>query len=116
MFKSVEDLQKLGKGQIEAAAASAAAMSRGLQQIAAESSAFAKRSVEDGSAATTRLMGQRSLDGAVQVQTEYAKATFEGLMAQASRMSGLVMSVGRDVAKPYEGAMPFDLGGKASGR
>lgn len=114
MFKSVEDFQNLGKSQIEAATASAAAVSRGVQQIAGEASAYAKRSLEDGSAATTRLMGAKSLDGAVQVQAEYARAAFEGMMAQASRMSSLMMSVGKDAAKPFEGVMPF--GGKAGGR
>ena len=41
---------------------------------------------------------------------------FEGLVAQASRMSSLMMSVGKDAAKPFEAVMPFDLGGKAGGR
>lgn len=116
MFKSVEDFQKLGKSQIEAATASAAAVSRGVQQIATEASAFAKRSVEDGSAATTRLMGAKSLDGAVQVQAEYAKSALEGLVAQAGRMGSLMMGVGKDAAKPFEAVMPFGFGAKAGDR
>ncbi|WP_237476699.1 phasin family protein [Lichenibacterium dinghuense] len=115
MFKSVEDFQQFGKSQIEAATASVAAVSRGMQQMATEASAYAKRSVEDGSAATTRLMGAKSLDGAVQVQAEYAKAAFEGLTAQVGKMSALMMSVGKDAAKPFEAVMPFDLG-KSGGR
>ena len=65
IFKSVEKLQQLGRSQIEAATASAASLSRSLQQIAAETSAFARQSVEEGTAATTRLMGSKSLDGVV---------------------------------------------------
>lgn len=116
MFKSVEDIQKLGQTQIEAATASAAAVSRGVQQIATEASAYAKRSVEDGSAAATRLMGSKSLDGAVQVQAEYAKSALEGLMAQAGRMSSLMMSVSKDAAKPFEAVMPFGFGGETGRR
>lgn len=116
MFKSVEDFQLLGRSQVEAATASAAAVSRGVQQIASEASAYAKRSIEDGSAATSRLMGAKSLDGAVQVQTEYAKAALEGLMAQAGRMGSLLASVGKDAVEPFEGVMPFGLGGKVGGR
>ena len=118
MFKSVEELQKLGRSQLEAAAASAAAVSRGVQQIAAETSTFAKRSVEDGSAATTRLMSAKSLDGAVQVQADYAKTAFEGLVAQASRMGSLMVAVGTEAAKPFEGVSPFGTapaGRKAAG-
>lgn len=110
MFKSVEDLQAFGRGQMEAATASAAAVTRGVQQIAAETSAYAQRSVEDGSAATTRLMGARSFDGAVQVQADYARSALEGLVAQASRMSSLMMSVGKEAAKPFEAATPFGFG------
>ncbi len=114
MFNSVDDFQKLGKDQIEAAKASAAAVSRGVQQIVTETSAYAKRSVEDGSTATTRLMGAKSLDGAVQVQADYAAQALQGLMAQAGRMGSLMMAVGKDAAKPFEAVMPF--GGKAGPR
>ncbi len=115
MFKGVEDLQKLGRTQIGAATASAATVSRGVQQIAMEASANAERSVEDGSAAATRPMGAKSLDGAVQGRAEYVKLALEGLAKQAGRMDSLMTSVGKDAAKPFEGAMPFGLGGKAGG-
>ena len=109
MFKSVEDVQQFGKSRIEAATASAAAVSRGVQQIATEASAFAKRSIEDGSAATTRLMGASSLDVAPRVQADYAKATLEGSMTQAGRMGALMLDVGQDAAKPFEATTPFRL-------
>ena len=118
MFKSVEELQEFGRSKMEAAAASAAAVSRGVQQIAAESSTFAKRSVEDGSAATTRLMSAKSLDGAVQVQADYARTALEGLVAQANRMGALMMAVGTEAAKPFGGVTPAAAAsrGKPSGR
>ncbi|RYC31213.1 phasin family protein [Lichenibacterium minor] len=109
-FKSFEDVQKLGKSQIEAATAFAAAVWRGVQQIAAEPSTYAKRSIEDGSAATTRLMGVTNLDGAVKVQAEYARTTLAGMMAQAGRMNALVMAVGKDVAEPFRAVMPIGFG------
>lgn len=107
MFKSVEELRKMGKVQRDAATVSAAAVSRGVQQIAAETAAFAKRSVEDGSAATTRLMGAKDLGGAAAVQADYAKAALAGLMAQAGRMGALMVAVGTEAAKPFEGVSPF---------
>ena len=103
MFKTVEDMQKLGKSQIEAATASAAAVSRGLQQIAAETSDFSKKSMEDGSAAVTRLLGTKSLDAVVQVQTDYAKASYASMMAQATKVGEMLTSVGKDAYKPFEG-------------
>ncbi len=105
MFKTVEDMQKLGKSQIEAMTASAAAVSRGLQEIAAESSAYTTKSLEDGSAAVSRMMGAKSLEGTVEVQTDYAKGAVAGLMAQAGKVGALFVSVGKDATKPFEGAM-----------
>ncbi len=112
MFKSVEELQQFGKSQIEAATASAATLSRGFHQMAAETSAFARQSVEEGSAATTRLMGSKSLDGAAQVQADYAKTAMAGLVAQAGRMGSLMMSVGKDATRPFQAAAPVDPAGK----
>ena len=102
MFKTVEDMQKLGKSQIEAATASVAAVSRGFQQIAAETSDFSKKSMEDGSAAVTRLLGVKSLDAAVQVQTDYAKTSYASLMAQSAKVGEMLTAVGQDAFKPFE--------------
>ena len=105
MFKTAEDLQSMGKGQFEAATASAAAVSRGLQQLAVETSAYTKKSVEDGSAAVTRLMSTKSLEGAMQVQADYAKSVMDGMMAQGGKVGALMMSVGKDAFSPFEGAL-----------
>ena len=105
MFKTAEDLQTMGKSQIEAATAAAAAVSRGLQQIAAETSAYTKKSVEDGSDAVTRLMGSKSVEGAFQVQADYAKSVMDGAMAQTGKVGALMMAVGKDAFRPFEGAL-----------
>ena len=105
MFTTAEDLQTMGKSQIEAATASAAAVSRGLQQIATEASAYAKKSVEDGSAAMTRLLGTKSLAGALEVQADYATAVVDGMMTQGSKVGALMMALGKDAVRPFEGAL-----------
>ena len=103
MFKSVEDLQNLGKSQFEAATASVAAVSRGFQQLATETSDYSKKSLEEGSAVIGRLVGVKSLDSLVQVQTDYAKSSYAGLVAQATKVSEILSSVSKDAYKPFEG-------------
>ena len=104
MFKSVEDLQRISRSQIEATSQSAAALSRGIQQIALEASEFSRKSIEEGSTALSKLIGTKTLDGAIQVQTDYAKASYDGLLAGYSRFGELVASVAKQTYQPFEGA------------
>ena len=59
--------------------------------------------MEDGSAAVTRLLGVKSLDAVVQVQTDYAKSSYASMMAQAAKVGEMLTSVGKDAYKPFEG-------------
>lgn len=104
MFKSVEDLQQLSRSQMEATSQSAAAVSRGLQQIALEASDFSKKSIEDGSAAFGKFIGVKSLDGAIQVQSEFAKTSYDHFVASYTRFGELFSTITKEAYKPFEGA------------
>ena len=104
MFKTVEDLQQISRSQIEATTQSAAAWSRGLQQIALEASDYSKASIEQSSAAFGKLIGVRSLEGAMQLQSELAKTTYDTMMSGATRFSELFTTLAKDAYKPFEGA------------
>ena len=45
MFTNVEDIQKFGKQQLEAATAATQTFSKGLQEIAAETSDYSKKAI-----------------------------------------------------------------------
>ena len=104
MFKTVEDLQQISRSQIEATTQSAAAWSRGLQQIALEASDYSKKSIEESSAAMGKLIGVRSLDGAIQLQSELAKTAYDNMMSGATRFTELFSTLAKDAYKPFEGA------------
>ena len=102
MFKNMEDLQKYSKGQMESATAAASAVTKGVQQIATEASDFSKKSLETSSAFVEKLLGAKSLDSAVQIQTEYDKSSYETLVAQATKMGELYTSLAKEAFKPVE--------------
>ena len=104
MFKTVDDFQQLSRSQIDATTQSAAAWSRGLQQIALEASDLSKKSIEETSAAFGKLIGIRTLDGAIQVQTDYAKSAYESMMSNATRFGELFTTLAKDAYRPFEGA------------
>ena len=104
MFKNVEDMQKMGKDQLDAATVSATALSKGIQQIATETSEFSKKSFEASTGLFEKLAGVKTLDKVIEVQTEFAKSAYESLVAQASKMGELYTAIAKDVYKPVEEA------------
>jgi len=105
MFKNFEDVQKLSKEQLDAASALSAAMTKSVQQIAAEATDYSKKSVETASAAFEKLVGAKSIDVALQVQGDYAKSAYEAFVAQSTKMGELYAGLAKEMFKPVETAV-----------
>lgn len=105
MFKNVDDFQKFNKEQIEAMTAVSSTFQKGMQQIATETSAYAKKHFETSSAALEKLLGAKSLDAAFQIQTDYAKTAYEAFVAQATKIGELYTNLAKDAFKPVETAV-----------
>ena len=97
------DIQKIGKDNFDAALKSFGAVSKGVQAIAVETADFAKKSFEQGTAALEKLIGVKSLDKAIEIQTDFVKTSYEGFVAQSSKIGELATSTGKEACKPYEG-------------
>jgi hypothetical protein len=105
MIEKFEEFQKLGKDNAELAAQSFATFQKGAQAIAVEVADYSKKSFEEGSAAFEKLLGVKSLDKAIEVQTSYFKNAYEGFVAQATKLGTLYSDVAKDTYKPYEGVI-----------
>jgi hypothetical protein len=102
MLKNFDDMQKYGKDNMDASMKAWGQVSKGVQAIAAESADFSKKSFEEGSAALEKLLGAKSLEKAIEIQTAYAKSTYEGFVAQATRMGELYADLAKESYKPFE--------------
>ena len=94
-----EDFQTLAKQQFEALAGASTTLSKGLQEIAAESTDYSKKTFATGSQVLEKLLGARSIEAALQIQSDYAKQTYEGFVAQATKVSELYAKVASDALK-----------------
>lgn len=103
MLKNLEDLQKLSKDGVEAGIESFAAASKGAQTIAVEFADYARKSFEQSAAAAEKLLGARTLDRAIEVQTEFAKVAYEGFIAQATKLGEIYVDTAKAAYKPMEG-------------
>ena len=103
MVKNFEDLQTVGKENVDATLKSFGALSKSGQAIAVELADYSKKAFQDGSAALEKLFGVKSLDKAIEVQTEYAKTAYEGFVAEATKLSELYSNLAKEAYKPFEG-------------
>lgn len=102
MVKNFEDLQNVGKENVDATLKSFGALSKSGQAIAVEFADYSKKAFEDGSAALEKLFGVKSLDKAIEVQSEYAKKAYEGFVAEASKLGELYADLAKETYKPFE--------------
>ena len=105
MANNFDDIQKLGKDQTDQFSNSAASVARGLQVIATETTDYSKRSLESTSSHLEKLFGARSLDTAIQLQTEFAKSAVEGFVAQANKIGEIYRDMAKEAFRPIEAAM-----------
>jgi phasin family protein len=103
MLKNVDEMQKVGKDNVEAAMKAFGATSKGFQAIAAEVTNYSKKSFEDGTAAVERLLGAKTVEKAIEIQSEYAKTAYEGFVAQATKLGELYADLAKEAYKPFEG-------------
>ena len=99
----VEDIQQYGKEHLETVVASATTLQNGIQAIASAYGDYTKKSFEDTKSFVEKLSGVKSLDKALEVQTEYAKSAYETLVSESQKIAGLYTDLAKQTFKPYEG-------------
>ena len=103
MLKNFEDFQKLGKDNIDTCMKQFGTVSKGWQAIATEFADYSKKSFEHGSATLESLLGAKSLEKAIEIQSDYVKTAYEGFVAQSSKIGELYTDLAKETYKPLEG-------------
>lgn len=102
MVTSFDDVQKLSKESLERAVASFGAVQKGFQALAAEMTEASQKAFAANTAYVERLVAARTLDRAVEVQSDYARTAYEALVAEAGKVNGLLVDMAKGAVKPYE--------------
>jgi hypothetical protein len=109
---NLEDIEKYGKAPFDLAAAATTTFAKTLQAIATETADYSKRAMEANSAFTEKLLGAKSYESAVKLQSEYLKTSYAGFVAQAAKMGELYSSLAKEAFKPIETAVTKIYKGK----
>ena len=99
----VEDIQQYGKEHFETVVASATTVQNGLQAIASAYGDYTKKSFEDTKSFVEKLSGVKSVDKALEVQTEYVRSAYESFVAESQKIAGLYTDLAKQTFKPIEG-------------
>ena len=105
MANSLEDFQKFSKAQFDSAATTSSSFVKGLQTIVAESADYTRKSLENGSVFFEKLVGVKSLEAAIQLQSEYLKTAYADFVAQATKIGELYSDLLKEAFRPIELAM-----------
>ena len=102
MMKNFEDMQKMGKDSMDATMKSFGTLSKASQQIAAEFADYSKKSFEESTAVVEKLMGAKTVEKAIEVQTDYVKTAYEGFVSEATKLGDLYSDLAKETYKPFE--------------
>jgi hypothetical protein len=89
--------------RIDAGDVSTNAFPGGFQAIATAYSDYTRKSFEDTKLFVEKLSGVKSVDKAIEIQTEFAKSAFETFMAESQKIGALYRDLATESCKPFGG-------------
>jgi len=98
--KIADEFQKVGKDSFDAAVRSYGDANKGFQAIVAEVTNYSKKAFEDGTRAFEQLVGAKSVQHAVEIQSEYVKQAYEAHIAQMTKLGEMYVSLAQNAFKP----------------
>jgi hypothetical protein len=105
MIKNFDEIQKLGKENVDATMKSFGAFSKATQTIATEVADYSKKAFEDGTKVLEKLFGAKSFAKAIEIQADYAKSVYESFVAEATKIGELYADLAKETYKPYEAVL-----------
>jgi hypothetical protein len=97
--------QQNGNEQVDAGTASANSFSGGFQAIATAYGDYTKKSFEDTKLFVEKLSGVKSLDKAIEVQTEFARTAYETFVTESQKIGALYGDLAKQSYKPFGGIL-----------
>jgi phasin family protein len=107
-----DEASKKSKEAMDGMAKSYSDMTKGFQAIATEASQYSKKSFQDMTSHVESLTSVKSVEAAFELQSNYVKSSFEGFVAEATKLSEMYADLAKSAYKPYEA--PVAKAGKAA--
>jgi phasin family protein len=96
----MEEMTDLGRGNVEALVASSKIAARGVETLSQDVAEFGRRSFEEASANLKSFAEVKSPTDFFRMQSEFARAQFDAMIAESSKMSEAMIKLAGEVAEP----------------
>lgn len=98
--RSFGDMATYNRQAMEALVKSANVATKGIEQINTELMTYSRQAMEDHAAALKTVMTSKSLQDALEVQSDYSKAAFDSYLGQMTKVSEIVVGLAREISAP----------------
>jgi phasin family protein len=98
--KMAEELTELTKGNVEAIVASGRVAAKGAEAMTQEAAEYSKKSFESATGALKSFAAVKSPTELFQLQSEFAKTSFDSMVAEASKVSESMLKLMGEIAQP----------------
>ena len=98
--KLFEEMTEFTKGNVEAIVASGRVAAKGAETLGQEAAEYGKKSFEQASATFRSFSGVKSPTELFQMQSEYARTSFDAIVAESSKLSESFLKLAGDIAQP----------------
>ncbi|MGO9740505.1 MAG: phasin family protein [Roseiarcus sp.] len=97
-----EDFQKYSKQQMDAVDSAAATWTKALQDIAAETTEYSKKTIAANTAVIEKLLGAKSVEGAIEIQSAFVKGAYDDFVVEATKLNEMCAKLAAEAFKPVE--------------
>lgn len=100
VLKGYEDLAAFNKDNVDAVVLSSTIAARGSEELSREVAAFARTNFDASVAVGKALLGAKTFQEVVELQSSYAKSSFESFIAEARKIQELSAKITNDAIAP----------------
>lgn len=101
-LKGYDELAALNKDNMDAFVKAANIMSKGVEDLGKAYWAFAQSSVETGVEASKALLGARTINDVVDIQTDLVRSSVDTAIAEGTKLTEMAIKVTNESAAPLQ--------------
>ena len=100
LFSFWSDAAEYGKGNVDAYFAAGTAFAKGMEDLGRTVFDVSQSTIEETVGATKAMVTAQSLNEVVDLQGNYARKTFDGFVAEGTKLSEMTMKVANEAMAP----------------
>ena len=99
-FKNYEEVITFGKDNVDAMVKANAVLVKGIQDLNKEIFAIVQAALEDNAETAKKVLGCKTVQDAVAIQSDVAKSSYEKAMADSRKISDMTVKLAEDASAP----------------